>query len=113
MKIDVGLLQKMEDIKFASKRHNFTLEELWEMIPPNWDVYNLNLKDIEEKAINEALLICNNVQKDAAELLGISPRMLCYKLKLRKQHEKSNTYINDILFEIEERTKTLKSIFKP
>jgi two-component system, NtrC family, response regulator AtoC len=46
-------------------------------IPPT----GLPLEDIERHAIIEALKMSNWVQKDAAELLSISPRVMNYKIK--------------------------------
>lgn len=45
-------------------------------IPPS----GIPLEDIEHEALIEALKMSNWVQKDAAELLSISPRVLSYKL---------------------------------
>jgi transcriptional regulator with GAF, ATPase, and Fis domain len=39
------------------------------------------LEEIERSALIEALKMSNWVQKDAAELLGISPRVMNYKIK--------------------------------
>jgi transcriptional regulator with GAF, ATPase, and Fis domain len=39
------------------------------------------LEEIERSALMEALKMSNWVQKDAAELLGISPRVMNYKIK--------------------------------
>jgi transcriptional regulator with GAF, ATPase, and Fis domain len=39
------------------------------------------LEEIERQAILEALKMSNWVQKDAAELLSISPRVMNYKIK--------------------------------
>jgi DNA-binding NtrC family response regulator len=39
------------------------------------------LEEIERQALVEALRMCNWVQKDAAELLHISPRVINYKIK--------------------------------
>ncbi len=44
-------------------------------------VNTLNLNKIEKEAIVKALELRNWVQKDAAELLGISPRALNYKIQ--------------------------------
>jgi len=44
----------------------------------------LNLSEIEREAILQALESKNWVQKDAAELLGISPRALNYKINFHK-----------------------------
>jgi len=46
-------------------------------IPPA----GIPLDEIERQAIVEALKMANWVQKDAAELLGISPRVINYKIK--------------------------------
>jgi transcriptional regulator with GAF, ATPase, and Fis domain len=46
-------------------------------IPPT----GIALDDIERQAITEALKMANWVQKDAAELLQISPRVMNYKIK--------------------------------
>ena len=40
------------------------------------------LEEIERQAVVEALKMSNWVQKDAAELLGISPRAMNYKIKI-------------------------------
>ena len=47
-------------------------------IPPN----GIPLEDIERMAIVEALKMSNWVQKDAAEMLAISPRVMNYKIKV-------------------------------
>ena len=46
-------------------------------IPPT----GIPLEDIERAALIEALKMSNWVQKDAAELLSISPRVMNYKIK--------------------------------
>ena len=46
-------------------------------IPPT----GIALEDIERQALGEALRMANWVQKDAAELLHISPRVMNYKIK--------------------------------
>ena len=46
-------------------------------IPPT----GIPLEEIERLAIVEALKMSNWVQKDAAELLSISPRVMNYKIK--------------------------------
>src|SRR6266542_1903648 len=48
-------------------------------IPPT----GIALEDIERHALVEALKMSNWVQKDAAELLSISPRVMNYKIKTR------------------------------
>jgi DNA-binding NtrC family response regulator len=47
-------------------------------IPPT----GIALEEIERQAVVEALRMSNWVQKDAAELLGISPRVMNYKIKV-------------------------------
>jgi Nif-specific regulatory protein len=47
-------------------------------IPPT----GIPLEEIERQAVVEALKMSNWVQKDAAELLGISPRVMNYKIKI-------------------------------
>ena len=47
-------------------------------MPPN----GIPLEDIERMAIVEALKMSNWVQKDAAEMLAISPRVMNYKIKV-------------------------------
>ena len=46
-------------------------------IPPS----GVALEQIERQALIEALRMANWVQKDAAELLSISPRVMNYKIK--------------------------------
>ena len=46
-------------------------------IPPS----GVPLEQIERQALTEALRMANWVQKDAAELLSISPRVMNYKIK--------------------------------
>ena len=46
-------------------------------IPPT----GIPLEEIERQAVVEALKMSNWVQKDAAELLAISPRVMNYKIK--------------------------------
>ena len=47
-------------------------------IPPT----GIPLEEIERHALVEALKMSNWVQKDAAELLSISPRVMNYKIKI-------------------------------
>jgi two-component system response regulator HydG len=49
----------------------------------------LNLEKLERSAIERALQIAHGVQKDAAELLGITPRVLNYKIAEMKIDWKS------------------------
>ena len=46
-------------------------------VPPT----GIALEDIERQALVEALKMCNWVQKDAADLLHISPRVINYNIK--------------------------------
>ncbi len=46
--------------------------------------HTLNLEELERGAIIRALQMTHGVQKDAAELLGISPRVLNYKIQVLK-----------------------------
>ena len=46
-------------------------------IPPS----GIALEEVERQALLEALKMSNWVQKDAAELLSISPRVMNYKIK--------------------------------
>ena len=46
-------------------------------IPPT----GVALEAIERQALTEALRMCNWIQKDAADLLQISPRVMNYKIK--------------------------------
>ena len=47
----------------------------------NWGFNTLKLEELEREAILQALEISRWIQKDAAKLLGISPRSLNYKVK--------------------------------
>jgi DNA-binding NtrC family response regulator len=49
----------------------------------------LNLEDLERSAIQNALRITRGVQKEAADLLGITPRVLNYKIQVLKIDWKS------------------------
>jgi transcriptional regulator with GAF, ATPase, and Fis domain len=49
-------------------------------IPPT----GIPLEEIERRALIEALKMSNWVQKDAAQLLAISPRVINYKIKTLK-----------------------------
>jgi two-component system response regulator AtoC len=57
----------------SSSRENATVVK----IPPS----GIALEEIERSALIEALKMSNWVQKDAAELLSISPRVMNYKIK--------------------------------
>ena len=59
-------------------------------IPPA----GISLEEIERRALIEALKMCNWVQKDAAELLQISPRVINYKIKtLGIEFPRSRRYV--------------------
>ena len=54
-------------------------------IPPG----GIKLDDLERDTILEALKMSNWIQKDAAELLGVSRRVLNYKVKIHNiTHER-------------------------
>ena len=42
----------------------------------------LNLEELERGAIERALRVAKGVQKDAADLLGVTPRVLNYKIQV-------------------------------
>jgi DNA-binding NtrC family response regulator len=46
--------------------------------------HTLHLENLERAAIQQALRSTRGVQKDAAQLLGISPRVLNYKIQVLK-----------------------------
>ncbi|MFZ5516338.1 MAG: sigma-54 interaction domain-containing protein [Candidatus Zhuqueibacterota bacterium] len=50
-------------------------------IGENWGFNTLKLEELEREAILQALEISHWVQKEAAKLLGVSPRSLNYKVK--------------------------------
>jgi transcriptional regulator with GAF, ATPase, and Fis domain len=52
---------------------------------------NLNLEDLEKQAIVDALEATNNVQNEAAKLLGISARKLNFKMKKLKMRPIDNS----------------------
>jgi DNA-binding NtrC family response regulator len=62
----------MEDVETASNGDSLALK-----IPP----LGIQLKDMEKTLVVETLKMCNWVQKDAAEMLGISKRVMNYKVK--------------------------------
>jgi two-component system response regulator HydG len=61
---------------------DLTLEAAEAGEEPSAGLGTLNLEIRERSAIERALKISRGVQKDAAELLGITPRVLNYKIKL-------------------------------
>jgi two-component system NtrC family response regulator len=72
--IGVGDLQIGEHSAPSSSAERATVVK----IPPT----GIPLEEIERQAVVEALRMSNWVQKDAAELLGISPRVMNYKIKI-------------------------------
>lgn len=68
----------------AFQNSNLEIDEFIDCISTNG--YNKRMQDginaIEKSWILKALNQCGSVQKDAAEELGITPRTLCYKMKL-------------------------------
>ncbi len=73
-----GPLIRSDDLRLGDHT-NATSREPWSSvkIPPK----GIALEEIERQAITEALKMSNWVQKDAAELLDISPRVMNYKIK--------------------------------
>ena len=61
----------------AAQGTTMTRESAVVRIPPT----GIPLEDIERQALTEALKMANWVQKDAADLLSISPRVMNYKIK--------------------------------
>jgi len=42
----------------------------------------MNLEELEQGAIERALRVSRGVQKDASDLLGVTPRVLNYKIQV-------------------------------
>jgi Nif-specific regulatory protein len=73
-----GALIRAEDLRLGDHSNNASREPASSVkIPPK----GIALEEIERQAITEALKMSNWVQKDAAELLAISPRVMNYKIK--------------------------------
>ncbi len=73
-----GALIRSEDLRLGDHSNNASREPTSSVkIPPK----GIALEEIERQAITEALKMSNWVQKDAAELLAISPRVMNYKIK--------------------------------
>ena len=67
-----------EDLRLGDHSNNASREPTSSVkIPPK----GIALEEIERQALIEALKMSNWVQKDAAELLAISPRVMNYKIK--------------------------------
>ncbi|MFN8008366.1 MAG: sigma-54 dependent transcriptional regulator [Terriglobia bacterium] len=74
-----GHLIGVEDLTLSSNHGDpSSTESLGIKIPPT----GIRLDDLERNTIIEALKMTNWVQKDAAELLGVSRRVLNYKVKI-------------------------------
>ena len=71
--IDIGDLQVGEQATTTSADRAQVVR-----IPPA----GIPLVEVERQAVTEALRMSNWVQKDAAELLDISPRVMNYKIKI-------------------------------
>jgi two-component system response regulator HydG len=76
----------VEDLTLtATKGDASSIDALGIKIPPT----GIKLDDLERNTIIEALKMTNWVQKDAAELLGVSRRVLNYKVKIHNiNHER-------------------------
>ena len=76
----------VEDLTLnATKGDASSIDALGIKIPPS----GIKLDDLERNTIIEALKMTNWVQKDAAELLGVSRRVLNYKVKIHNiNHER-------------------------
>jgi len=61
--------------------HNLTLEGRAEGVDVT-SVDTMNLEELERGAIQRALRATHGVQKDAADLLGVTPRVLNYKIQI-------------------------------
>jgi two-component system response regulator HydG len=69
----------VEDLTLSSAKGDASsIDALGIKIPPT----GIKLEDLERNTIIEALKMTNWVQKDAAELLGVSRRVLNYKVKI-------------------------------
>jgi two-component system response regulator AtoC len=73
-----GLTIRAEDLRLGDVGNSSPTEPSMAVkIPPT----GIALEEIERQALVEALKMSNWVQKDAAELLAISPRVMNYKIK--------------------------------
>ncbi|MBN2332080.1 MAG: sigma-54-dependent Fis family transcriptional regulator [Deltaproteobacteria bacterium] len=68
---------KQEDLFFMEDMEPRTSESLPLKMPPE----GIQLKEMEEALVVETLKMCNWIQKDAAKMLGISKRVMNYKVK--------------------------------
>jgi transcriptional regulator with GAF, ATPase, and Fis domain len=75
----------VEDLAISSGSSDGSADSVKIKIPPG----GIKLDDLERDTILEALKMSNWVQKDAAELLGVSRRVLNYKVKIHNiTHER-------------------------
>jgi transcriptional regulator with GAF, ATPase, and Fis domain len=72
-----GPLIRSDDLRLGESGSNARDAAVAVKIPPT----GIALEEIERQALVEALKMSNWVQKDAAELLAISPRVMNYKIK--------------------------------
>ena len=73
-----GLTIRADDLRLGDVGNSSSTEPSMAVkIPPT----GIALEEIERQALVEALKMSNWVQKDAAELLAISPRVMNYKIK--------------------------------
>jgi Nif-specific regulatory protein len=70
-------LVRADDLRLSDFQASGTRESSVVRIPPT----GIALEEIERQALTEALKMANWVQKDAADLLNISPRVMNYKIK--------------------------------
>jgi DNA-binding NtrC family response regulator len=70
-------LVRSDDLRLGDFQASSTRESSVVRIPPT----GIPLEEIERQALTEALKMANWVQKDAADLLSISPRVMNYKIK--------------------------------
>jgi DNA-binding NtrC family response regulator len=75
----------VEDLAISSGSSDGSADSVKIKIPPG----GIKLDDLERDTILEALKMSNWIQKDAAELLGVSRRVLNYKVKIHNiTHER-------------------------
>ncbi len=72
-----GNLIRPEDFGLPVKMERMKTEEQLIKIPPG----GISLEEVEKQLVLQALRMSDWVQKDAADLLGISSRVLNYKIK--------------------------------
>ena len=80
--VDEGQMIAPDDLSFTGKDY-FAAggRDRRKNVSDNWGFDTLKLEDLEREAILQALEISKWIQKEAAKLLGISPRSLNYKVK--------------------------------